>query len=129
MGGPSHWLAGWLGVYPPHPLSHGKICPAGARPPKQKTWGVRPPIALGWYTATSDVSVVTWQWTFGDGQGSNEQNPIHLYSTAGDFTATLIATGPGGASNPVEVSVTVLLPVFLRGDSNGDGGLDGWGCH
>lgn len=76
------------------------------------------------FTATSDVSGVTWQWTFGDGQGSNEQNPIHLYSTAGDFTATLIATGPGGSSNPVEVSVTVLLPVFLRGDSNGDGGLD-----
>ena len=76
------------------------------------------------FSATSDVDGVTWDWSFGDGQSSTEQNPTHLYASAGAFTASVTATGPGGTSNPVEVSVTVSLPIFRRGDSNGDGSSD-----
>ncbi len=76
------------------------------------------------FSATSDVAGVTWAWTFGDGQSSTEQNPVHVYSSAGVFSANVIATGPGGTSAPAEVTVSVLQPVFLRGDNNGDGFLD-----
>lgn len=31
----------------------------------------------------------TWDWSFGDGQTSNEQNPTHSYSSPGDYTVTL----------------------------------------
>ncbi len=30
-----------------------------------------------------------WNWNFGDGANSTEQNPIHTYSTAGNYTVTL----------------------------------------
>jgi|GEM_PF-4394010 len=32
-----------------------------------------------------------WNWTFGDGQGSTEQNPVHVYDDEGLFNVTLIA--------------------------------------
>ncbi len=31
----------------------------------------------------------TWQWDFGDGAGSEEQDPTHTYQTPGDYTATM----------------------------------------
>jgi PKD repeat protein len=37
-----------------------------------------------------------WLWNFGDGNTSTFPNPIHLYTTTGTFTVTLIAYGPGG---------------------------------
>lgn len=35
-------------------------------------------------------------WDFGDGNTSTFRSPIHLYTTTGTFTVTLIAYGPGG---------------------------------
>jgi len=51
------------------------------------------------FTATNigQSNIDTWSWTFGDGGTSTEQNPTHIYNTAGVFTARLIATGIGGA--------------------------------
>lgn len=37
-----------------------------------------------------------WNWDFGDGNGSTQQNPTHLYASGGDFTVTLTVTGPCG---------------------------------
>ena len=34
----------------------------------------------------------TWHWDFGDGQTSNEQSLEHIYTEAGNFTATLTVT-------------------------------------
>lgn len=39
-------------------------------------------------TGQSD-SLITWQWDFGDGYSSHEQNPKHIYNTPGSFNATL----------------------------------------
>lgn len=33
-----------------------------------------------------------WYWDFGDGETSDEQNPIHTYSDAGNYFVTLIVT-------------------------------------
>ncbi|NSW45488.1 MAG: PKD domain-containing protein [Bacteroidales bacterium] len=38
----------------------------------------------------------SYVWDFGDGNSSNEINPIYTYSTSGSYVVTLIATGPGG---------------------------------
>lgn len=45
---------------------------------------------------SGDVS--TWQWDFGDGSTSQEQNPIHQYKNPGDYTVVLNVRGPAGAS-------------------------------
>jgi PKD repeat protein len=52
---------------------------------------------LGDNTIFQDLSTVdppgnpitTWEWDFGDGETSTEQNPTHLYATAGDFEVSL----------------------------------------
>lgn len=40
--------------------------------------------------------VGAWSWDFGDGTHSNDQNPSHTYTNAGDFAVTLTVTGPNG---------------------------------
>ncbi|HEX6882777.1 MAG TPA: PKD domain-containing protein [Planctomycetota bacterium] len=41
-------------------------------------------------------SASTWSWDFGDGQGSDERNPVHVYTEPGVYDVTLSASGPGG---------------------------------
>jgi PKD repeat protein len=45
-----------------------------------------------------DGTVVSWQWNFGDGVTSTEQNPVHTYPTSGRFDATLTVTDDDGAT-------------------------------
>lgn len=40
-----------------------------------------------------------WTWDFGDGNSSNEQNPLHAYATPGTYTITLTVTTDAGCSN------------------------------
>ncbi len=41
------------------------------------------------FTDTSAYGVNKWQWDFGDGNTSNEQNPRHIYSYPGNYTVKL----------------------------------------
>ncbi len=55
-----------------------------------------------------------WSWTFGDGVTSNEQNPQHSYSTAGQYTVTLRASNNAGSytlSKNAYITVTSQPPV------------------
>jgi PKD repeat protein len=44
-----------------------------------------------------------WQWSFGDSGTSTVRNPIHIYTTAGAFTATLTATNSFGSDSISQV--------------------------
>ena len=50
------------------------------------------------FTNTSQ-NATSYNWSFGDGTLSSEQNPTHAYSTAGNFSVQLTATGEGGVSS------------------------------
>ncbi len=39
-------------------------------------------------------NLTSWNWSFGDGTGSNEQNPVHYYPTPGVYNACLTIGGP-----------------------------------
>ena len=52
-------------------------------------------------------SIVSWAWDFGDSMMSDVDKPIHVYDTAGTFTATLTVVDAAGASNSMTVDVTV----------------------
>lgn len=45
----------------------------------------------------------SWQWDFGDGETSNEQNPVHFYRNRGDYVVTLYVAGPAGKSRRSKV--------------------------
>ncbi|MBN1806248.1 MAG: S8 family serine peptidase, partial [Sedimentisphaerales bacterium] len=45
--------------------------------------------------------ITNWQWEFGDGVGSYEQNPTHFYNYPGSFTVSLTVSGPGGSDTVI----------------------------
>jgi len=49
------------------------------------------------FTDETTGEVTSWAWDFGDGNTSTDQNPVHTYTTSGDFDVELVATGPGGS--------------------------------
>ncbi|WP_410510224.1 PKD domain-containing protein [Methanosarcina hadiensis] len=59
-------------------------------------------------------NAVSFNWDFGDGTGSTEQNPVHTYSTAGIYTVNLTASNENGMNsklatiNVTERTVSVL---------------------
>ena len=60
------------------------------------------------FTNTSS-NATTYEWDFGDGNGSTEQNPTHTYAQDGTYTVTLTATGPCGTSTFTQ-TVTIATP-------------------
>ena len=59
----------------------------------------------------SDGSVVSWSWTFGDGETSTAQNPSHTYAGDGEYTVTQVVTDNDGATDSVAKTVSVTGPV------------------
>ena len=55
----------------------------------------------------SDGTIVSYEWTFGDGNTSTEADPLHTYAAEGVYTATLKVTDNKGASKTATVEVTV----------------------
>ena len=55
----------------------------------------------------SDGTVVAWDWDFGDGSTSTEQNPSHTYAAGGTYPVTLTVSDDDDATDEVTNSVTV----------------------
>ena len=56
------------------------------------------------FTDESTSDVTTWDWDFGDGGSSTDQNPNHIFTVSGDYDVRLIATGPGGVDTLTSVA-------------------------
>lgn len=67
-------------------------------------------------------SATSWNWDFGDGNTSTEQNPVHVYDEGGYYLATLTATDGSGATVTKEVKLALDLPPYamLTGDHLAD---------
>ncbi len=50
-------------------------------------------------------TISTYLWTFGDGNTSNDKNPSHLYSTADNYTVSLVAETNSGCKDTVSKQV------------------------
>jgi len=59
------------------------------------------------FTDASTGSISSYNWSFGDGAYSDEQNPVHTFTSAGIFDVTHTVTGPGGVSSPATKTITV----------------------
>src|SRR5205085_636105 len=59
-------------------------------------------------TSTIIEGVATsWRWNFGDGITSEEENPIHTFSTEGIYQVKLTGTSGGLCSDSIERSLVV----------------------
>ena len=58
-------------------------------------------------TSGSGDPIVSWNWGFGDGNFSNQQNAIHTYSVAGTYTISLNIATQNGCKDTTTNFVTV----------------------
>lgn len=76
-----------------------------------------PPLVVQFTDTTqTDTSIASWQWNFGDGSTSNQQNPAHTYNTSGSYTVSLVVTNALGCTDtatfgPIEVYDVTPPPV------------------
>jgi PGF-pre-PGF domain-containing protein len=66
-------------------------------------------------------------WYFGDGNTSNEQNPVHVYSAQGNYNAVLSAGNENGTDSKSAVITVhrIYRPYRPGGSSDGSGGAGG----
>lgn len=68
------------------------------------------------FTDTSEpgsAAITAWEWAFGDGGTSDEQNPTHTYADEGTFNVTLKVTSTAGTNSrttPRVVDVVDIAP-------------------
>jgi PKD repeat protein len=73
------------------------------------------------FTDISANNPVSWNWTFGDGTVSSEQNPVHTFAGAGTYTVELLASNADGSD-------TYMLDIIVHGNPIVDLGEDVDAC-
>ena len=61
-------------------------------------------------SVTTSGSITGWLWSFGDGNSSTLQNPIHSYSNSGVYSVTLDVTTSTGCVNTGTYTLEVFNP-------------------
>lgn len=51
------------------------------------------------FSDTTESSVTKWNWTFGDGNTGNSENPTHIFTTPGLYDVSLTVTNYGGCKD------------------------------
>ncbi|HEY3362845.1 MAG TPA: PKD domain-containing protein [Methanosarcina sp.] len=69
------------------------------------------------FTDKSTGVPTSWKWNFGDGNTSTEQNPVHIYSAAGNYTVNLTVSNENGNASK-STTITVLEVPVLPGYTN-----------
>ena len=87
-----------------------KTIKVNPRPVANFTSGVstrcQPDLPVAFQDLSSNA--VSWQWSFGDGGTSSQQNPGHIYTGYGDFDVKLIVTNSSGCTD------SVIRPAYVR---------------
>jgi gliding motility-associated-like protein len=77
------------------------------------------------------TGATSWSWDFGNGTSSGTQNPVGVYTTGGDYVATLVATNAEGCSGMdtvhihVDQAISLIVPNIFS--PNGDNINDEFG--
>lgn len=53
----------------------------------------------------------SYKWSFGDGTYSKEKNPVHKYSTVGNYTVSLTVTNAAGNNTATKANYIVVKPL------------------
>ena len=80
------------------------------------------------FTDTSSGGVTQWAWDFGDGNTSTQRDPTHTYQDVGDYTVTLVASGPAGSDSRtrndyIRVEPPATIAAFSGAPTAGDAPL------
>ncbi len=63
------------------------------------------------FTDTSPGSPASWAWTFGDGETSTLQHPVHVYASPGTYTVALtVRNGAGQSDTETRTGMITVSP-------------------
>jgi PKD repeat protein len=65
-------------------------------------------------SAPSGKSITSYAWLFGDGGSGTGPSPTHIYTVAGNYTATLTVTDSSGATGSSNVAVQIITAPVSR---------------
>ena len=71
------------------------------------------------------IGAVQWNWSFGDGNSSTEQNPLHIYNGPGTYYVELLVTSGDGCTSSISYTVVIqdnlyiYVPNAFTPDGNG----------
>lgn len=93
------------------------------------TWGIDNRTVSFFDSSTpGDAQITGWSWDFGDGNTSDQQNPVHSYEAFGTYDVVLTVVDADGETDSVEDQVILTAPpwsveIQLTGP---DGEAFGW---
>lgn len=83
--------------------------------------GCSAPANINFQNTSQGAGTLSYQWNFGDGSTSTQENPTHEYTNTGNYDVTLIVTNSNGCSNtivrPNAVSIGNIHSDFSAPDS------------
>lgn len=93
----------------------GTLVPRNSQPPSASAsanvfYGTLP-LTVAFSSVNSsdpDGEIVSYHWNFGDGTSSTEPNPVHIYNSAGTFTAVLTVTNNSGLIGMSSLFITAV---------------------
>jgi len=66
------------------------------------------------FSDASAGEVTGWSWAFGDGSGSTERDPVHVFGAPGTYSVSLTVSGPGGTDTETKAGYVSVSPAEKR---------------
>lgn len=106
-----------VNVYP-LPVAHFEFIVDGVSSEDGATGGCYTnPVQFSSLATIDPPSIIdTWFWTFGDGETSTEENPVHLYDMEGTYTVELTVTTDVGCQH--SIAYDIVMTNGITGLSN-----------
>jgi len=71
------------------------------------------------------ATIVEWNWNFGDGQTSSEQNPTHIYQNSGRYSVSLSIVDENDSTSTINKEDYInIYPQIWPGDTDNNGIVD-----
>ncbi|MFY0606659.1 MAG: PKD domain-containing protein [Cyclobacteriaceae bacterium] len=70
----------------------------------------------------NSLNATSYSWDFGDGMMSEEEEPVHTYEMAGDYSVTLTASNDGGVQATKTTSISITDPLASQRTLIGESG-------
>ena len=67
------------------------------------------PVSFSDLSTPGSGTITSWLWDFGDGNTSTQQNPVHTFSSAGNYTVLLVVTNSKGCTKSFTRSNYILI--------------------
>jgi PKD repeat protein len=76
-------------------------------------------------TVSNDGDILEWNWTFGDGQSSTLQNPVHEYTSPGTFSVGLTVRTANASQTRDKLDLVLVTAPAVEGESTEGEAVEG----